>query len=160
MKLWNTLKVADWHGVNLGWVRHRWQSYKYASWRYSSKPRNGENTATDSGTCMSVRTLEQTLRRMASRQSGSWDQASHWGIQQTTGSHSVHRWLGHQRPGRMGLHCKERSDHHPWRQYRPYKVTTSSLWMEKKAVTHAPAGLPREGTARLQCHHSNIDSSR
>ena len=31
-------------------------------------------------------------------------------------SNSVHWWLSHQRPVRVGLHCQARCDYHPWRQ--------------------------------------------
>ena len=34
--------------------------------------------------------------------------------------HSVHWWLSHQRPVRVGLYCQARCDYHPWRQCSLY----------------------------------------
>ena len=59
-------------------------------------------------------------QELPTRKAESKDQASHSRKQQTTRSDSVHWWLSHQRPVRMGLHCQARCDHHPWKQY--------SLW--------------------------------
>ena len=39
-------------------------------------------------------------------------------------SKSVHWWLSHQRPVRVGLHCQARCDYHPWRQC---SLTSGSL---------------------------------
>ena len=40
---------------------------------------------------------------------------------------SVHRWLSHQRPVRVGLHCQARCDHHPWRQCSLYYIYSLTL---------------------------------
>jgi len=67
-----------------------------------------------------VRKLGKTLSRMATRKSRVKDQASHLRKQQTARPHSVHWWLSHQRPVRVGLHCQGRCDHYPWRQCSLY----------------------------------------
>ena len=63
-----------------------------ASWQSTSKPRSGKGTQTCSD--FSVRhfcqeTWERTLSRMASRQNGVRDQASHSRKQQTARSHDI-----------------------------------------------------------------------
>ena len=58
----------------------------------------------------------------------------------TTGSHSVHWWLSHQRPVRVGFHCQTRCDHHPWRQWILYGLSlqpdnrSSRTWPQEATV--------------------------
>ena len=67
MKLWKTQRDADWgwDGPTLGWVKHRTQYCKYASWQSSSKPRRETDTQTDSGIslrCSCQKTWESTVK--------------------------------------------------------------------------------------------------
>ena len=73
-----------------------------------------------------ARKLGKVLLRMARRQNRVRDQVSHSRKQQTTGPHSVHWWLNHQRLVKMGLHCQARCDHHPWRQCSLYGLDLQS----------------------------------
>ena len=58
-----------------------------------------------------ARKCAKALSRMASRQKGITDQlASRSRKQQTTRSQSEHWWPGHQRPVRVGIHCRARCD--------------------------------------------------
>ena len=107
---------SDWDW-SFGWVKPRTQYCKYAS-----KLKNGKTTQTDSAVSVrhSCQKTGECLSRMTSRQNGVRDQAYHTRKQQTARQHSVHWWLGHQRPVRVRFHCQERCDHHPWRQCSPY----------------------------------------
>ena len=128
------------------------QVWKYGSWQSSSKPRSGrvDPKMIPSLWDTAARKPGRALLRMASRQNGVRDQASHLRKQQTARSYSLHWWLSHQRPVRVGFHCQARCNHHPWRHYSlyslnlqlnngstAYTVSTSSLTMEVEAVTHA-----------------------
>ena len=64
----------------------------------------------------------RALLRMASWQNGVRDQASHLRKQQTARSYSLHWWLSHQRPVRVGFHRQARCSHHPWRQCSLYSL--------------------------------------
>ena len=60
-----------------------------------------------------VKNLGKTLPSIASTAKQTRG-LTHLVKRQTTGSHgSVHAWFGHQKPTRMGLHCKARWDHNP-----------------------------------------------
>ena len=55
-----------------------------------------------------AKVLGKAPSRIASRQNEVRDQAFHSLKQKTARSHSVHWWLSHQRPVRVGLHCQTR----------------------------------------------------
>ena len=96
----------------------------------------------------------KALSRMASRQNRVRDQASHSRKQQTARPHSVHWWLSHQRPVRVGPHCQARCDYHPWRQ--------CSLLRDSGGVVNSldfcPASLKSLGCLYFQCVLSGDDS--
>ena len=75
-------------------------------------------------------------RWVASRQNGVFKKKSSFSFKKTASrSYSVHWWLSHQRPLRVGLHCRARCNYLPWPA--AYTVSTYSLTMEVEAVGHA-----------------------
>ena len=104
-KAMKTQGDANWDRASFGWVKQRTQYCKYASWQNSSKPRSGKPIPA-SLRDTPARKLGKALWRMASRQNRVRDQASHSRKQQTTRPHSVHCWLSHQRPVKVGLYCQ------------------------------------------------------
>ena len=113
MKPWKTQRDADWDGVSLGWVKQRTQYCQVCQLTELPAPLRATPT----------RKRGKALSRMASRKSRVTDQSSHSRKQQTARPHSVHCWLSHQRPVRMGLHCQAGGDYHPWRQCSLYGLS-------------------------------------
>ena len=71
----------------------------------------------------------------------------------TARHHSVHWWLRHQRPVRVGLHCQARCDYHPWRQCSLYGL---NLQLDNGGGSSHPCPLLdylKRWKSDHTCHH-------
>ena len=113
-----TQRQAGWDGDSVGWVSQRSQCCKDASWQSSNKPRSGKRYPN-----RFRRLYETLLPDNMERHCREWptgnrlrEKASHSIKQQPVEHHSLHWWLSHNRPVRVGLHCQARCNHHRRRQ--------------------------------------------
>ena len=86
------------------------------------------------------------------------DQASHSGKQQTERPHSVHWWLSHQSPVRVGLHCQARCDYHPWRQCSLYGLNLQVVNRGGNSQTYSPLDCLKRWQTGHTCHTILTDS--
>ena len=106
-KPWKTQRDTDWDGASLGWVRGLNTTSMPADRAQANQgvgkvPRPIPASLWDTPAWK----LGKALSTMASRQNGARDQTSQPRNQQAARPHSVHWWLSHQRPVRVGLHCQ------------------------------------------------------
>ena len=112
--------VKDTKGYSLGLAKQTTQYCKYASWelkptkeweKYPNRLR---------------RLCETLLPENLGKHYRKWPAGKKRVRDQNTKTanrkipHSVHWWLSHQRPVRVGLHCQARCNYHPWRQCSLY----------------------------------------
>ena len=88
--------------------------------------------------------LGNSPSRMASKQNRVRDQAFIKNKKQTARSHSVHWWLSHQRPVRVNKQGATTIHE----DSAAYTVLTSSLTMEREAVTHALRWIASRGDSQ------------
>ena len=119
-------------GVSLEWVKQRTQYCKYASWQSWSKPRSGKGTQNRSFGVSTRHSCQKTWE--STFENGQQAKQIKFFIHENRAArpHSVHWWLSHQRPVRVGLHCQAYTIHE---DSAAYTVSTSSLTREVEEVT-------------------------